>query len=269
MSHYLLQTEGLGVSFGGVHAVRSVDFALERGEVRCLIGPNGAGKSTFFKMLSGQIRPTRGKVSFKGQTLTGLDTWQVARLGIGIKTQVPSVFEGLSVFDNLLLAAARRTGATDKKTVDAIAHDTLAQIELTELAQRPVNLLAHGQRQWVELGMILASRPELVLLDEPAAGMTYREVRRTAELIAAINQHSTVVVVEHDMAFIKLIARRITVFNQGEILAEGTFDEIMAHEDVRSAYLGKQADSHTANPADHAAAAHAAPSANQHGGAHA
>ncbi|QGZ65277.1 ATP-binding cassette domain-containing protein [Paraburkholderia acidisoli] len=244
MSDILLQTQGLGVSFGGVHAVGRVDFALARGEVRCLIGPNGAGKSTFFKMLSGQIRPTRGSVAFKGHSLDGLDAWQVARLGIGIKTQVPSVFEGLSVIENLSLAAAQRSGLRTKDAIDAVTRDTLAEIELGAIAGRAVNTLAHGQRQWVELGMILASRPELVLLDEPAAGMTYREVRRTAELIAAINRHSTVVVVEHDMAFIRLIAQRITVFNQGEILAEGSFDEIMAHEAVRAAYLGKQGDTH-------------------------
>ena len=120
----------------------------------------------------------------------------------------------------------------------------LAEIGLDAVAGTPVNALAHGQRQWVELGMILASRPELVLLDEPAAGMTHQEVRKTADLIGAINRHSTVVVVEHDMAFIRLIAGRITVFNQGEVLAEGSFDDIMAHAEVRAAYLGKQGETH-------------------------
>ena len=236
MSDILLQTQGLGVSFGGVHAVRDVDFRLERGEIRCLIGPNGAGKSTFFKMLSGQLRPSR-RHPFQGPTATRLPTHEVARLGIGIKTQVPSVFEGLDVRENLLLAAARRRGADGPA---AIADQILAQTGLGDVAAAPVNTLAHGQRQWVELGMILASRPELVLLDEPAAGMTHQEVRKTADMIRAINRHSTVVVVEHDMAFIRLIAGRITVFNQGQILAEGGYDDIMAHADVRAAYLGKQ-----------------------------
>ncbi|MDQ8031571.1 MAG: ATP-binding cassette domain-containing protein [Bordetella sp.] len=240
MSELLLETQGLGVSFGGVHAVRAVDFRLDRGEVRCLIGPNGAGKSTFFKMLSGQLRPTRGEIRFKGQPLRGLATHEVARLGIGIKTQVPSVFEGLDVLENLRLAAARRA----EGVASEIAAQVLAETGLEAVAGTPVNALAHGQRQWVELGMILASRPELVLLDEPAAGMTHQEVRKTAELIAAINRHSTVVVVEHDMAFIRLIAGRITVFNQGEVLAEGSFDDIMAHADVRAAYLGKQGETH-------------------------
>lgn len=240
MSTLLLETLGLGVSFGGVHAVRDVDFRLERGEVRCLIGPNGAGKSTFFKMLSGQLRPSRGEIRFKGRPLRGLATHEVARLGIGIKTQVPSVFEGLDVRENLRLAASRRSVGV----ASDIAAQVLAEIGLEAVAGTPVNALAHGQRQWVELGMILASRPELVLLDEPAAGMTHQEVRKTADLIASINRHSTVVVVEHDMAFIRLIAGRITVFNQGELLAEGSFDDIMAHAEVRAAYLGKQGETH-------------------------
>jgi len=240
MSTLLLETQGLGVSFGGVHAVREVDFRLERGEVRCLIGPNGAGKSTFFKMLSGQLQPSRGEIRFKGRPLRGLATHEVARLGIGIKTQVPSVFEGLDVRENLRLAAARRAQGVP----DEIVAQVLAEIGLDAVAGTPVNALAHGQRQWVELGMILASRPELVLLDEPAAGMTHQEVRKTADLIGAINRHSTVVVVEHDMAFIRLIAGHITVFNQGEVLAEGSFDDIMAHAEVRAAYLGKQGETH-------------------------
>ncbi|MGN6457818.1 MAG: ATP-binding cassette domain-containing protein [Achromobacter mucicolens] len=240
MSTLLLETQGLGVSFGGVHAVREVDFRLERGEVRCLIGPNGAGKSTFFKMLSGQLQPSRGEIRFKGRPLRGLATHEVARLGIGIKTQVPSVFEGLDVREKLRLAAARRAQGVP----DEIAAQVLGEIGLDAVAGTPVNALAHGQRQWVELGMILASRPELVLLDEPAAGMTHQEVRKTADLIGAINRHSTVVVVEHDMAFIRLIAGRITVFNQGEVLAEGSFDDIMAHAEVRAAYLGKQGETH-------------------------
>ena len=240
MSDILLQTQGLGVSFGGVHAVRDVDFRLERGEIRCLIGPNGAGKSTFFKMLSGQLRPSRGDIHFKGRPLRGLPTHEVARLGIGIKTQVPSVFEGLDAREPV----AGRRPATRADGPAAIADQILAQTGLGDVAAAPVNTLAHGQRQWVELGMILASRPELVLLDEPAAGMTHQEVRKTADMIRAINRHSTVVVVEHDMAFIRLIAGRITVFNQGQILAEGGYDDIMAHADVRAAYLGKQGEQH-------------------------
>ncbi|WP_339437107.1 MULTISPECIES: ATP-binding cassette domain-containing protein [unclassified Pseudomonas] len=233
----LLQTQGLGVSFGGVHAVRAVDFNLESGELRCLIGPNGAGKSTFFKMLSGQLKPTRGVCHFKGQLISGLAPHHVARLGIGIKTQAPSVFDGLDVLENLRLAASRRQAPNEAR---ATAEQTLERIGLVDLRSRLVGDLAHGQRQWVELGMILASRPELVLLDEPAAGMTYQEVRKTAALIKEINAHSTVVVVEHDMEFIRLIAGTVTVFNQGAILAQGSFAEVTQDPAVREAYLGKQ-----------------------------
>ncbi len=233
----LLQTQGLGVSFGGVHAVKEVDFTLERGELRCLIGPNGAGKSTFFKMLSGQLKPTRGVCHFKGQRISGLAPHKVAQLGIGIKTQAPSVFDGLEVLENLRLAASRKQTPSAARDT---AEETLQRIGLTELRTSPVGNLAHGQRQWVELGMILASRPELVLLDEPAAGMTYQEVRKTASLIKEINLHSTVVVVEHDMEFIRLIAGTVTVFNQGAILAQGSFAEVTQDAAVREAYLGKQ-----------------------------
>lgn len=233
----LLQTQGLGVSFGGVHAVKAVDFTLDSGELRCLIGPNGAGKSTFFKLLSGQLKPTHGTCHFQTKRISGLAPHRIARIGIGIKTQTPSVFDGLDVFENLRLAASRNQTAEQARQT---AENTLQRIDMSEHRHRLVGDLAHGQRQWVELGMILASRPTLVLLDEPAAGMTYQEVRKTAALIKEINAHSTVVVVEHDMEFIRLIAGTVTVFNQGAILAQGSFTEVTQNPLVRDAYLGKQ-----------------------------
>ncbi|MEB2871253.1 ATP-binding cassette domain-containing protein [Pseudomonas rhizosphaerae] len=233
----LLQTQGLGVSFGGVHAVKAVDFTLHRGELRCLIGPNGAGKSTFFKLLSGQLKPTHGSCHFQAEHISGLPPHRIARLGIGIKTQTPSVFDGLDVLENLRLAASRNQSAAQARQT---AEQTLQRIDLSEHRHRLVGDLAHGQRQWVELGMILASKPTLVLLDEPAAGMTYQEVRKTAALIKEINAHSTVVVVEHDMEFIRLIAGTVTVFNQGAVLAQGSFAEVTQNPLVREAYLGKQ-----------------------------
>jgi len=233
-----LQTRGLGVSFGGVHAVRSVDFELAQGELRCLIGPNGAGKSTFFKMLSGQQTPGHGEIFFQGRRIAGLQPHQIARLGIGVKTQVPSVFDALDVLQNLRIAAMRAEPTQAEAT--RCAHAVLERIGLVDRCHAQVGELAHGQRQWVELGMILASRPLLVLLDEPAAGMTHHEVRKTAELIREINRNSTVVVVEHDMAFIRLIAGKVTVFNRGEVLAEGSFDEVVSMPAVREAYLGKK-----------------------------
>jgi urea transport system ATP-binding protein len=241
MNTPLLRAEGLGISFGGIHAVQAVDFELRSGEIRCLIGPNGAGKSTFFKLLTGQLTPSRGSCHFKGQKISGLPQHQVARLGIGIKTQNPSVFDGLDVRENLRLAAARNRSTEE---ASSIVDDVLRRTRLTDVSARTVGDLAHGQRQWVELGMILASRPELVLLDEPAAGMTHHETRTTAELIREINKHSTVVVVEHDMEFIEMIAGTVTVFNRGSVLAEGTFDAVTADPLVREAYLGGQEKKH-------------------------
>ena len=231
----LLETRKMGVSFGGVHAVKEVDFTLHEGELRCLIGPNGAGKSTFFKMLSGQVTPTRGECRYRNQVISGKRPWDIARLGIGIKTQVPSVFEGLSVRENLWQAAANKlANAALPSAIDQVLHD----IGLQDHQDAVLSELAHGQRQWVELGMILISRPQLVLLDEPAAGMTHQEVRKTAQLIKAINQQSTVVVVEHDMEFISMIAQQVTVFNQGAVLAEGSFREVTQNPLVKEAYLG-------------------------------
>ncbi|PLR35515.1 ABC transporter ATP-binding protein [Chimaeribacter coloradensis] len=231
----LLETRKMGVSFGGVHAVKEVDFTLHQGELRCLIGPNGAGKSTFFKMLSGQVRPTRGECRYRNQVISGKRPWDIARLGIGIKTQVPSVFEGLSVRENLWQAAANKL---EKAALPAAIDQVLHDIGLQDHQDAVLSELAHGQRQWVELGMILISRPQLVLLDEPAAGMTHQEVRKTAQLIKAINQQSTVVVVEHDMEFISMIAQQVTVFNQGAVLAEGSFREVTQNPLVKEAYLG-------------------------------
>ncbi|MBK0000039.1 ATP-binding cassette domain-containing protein [Erwinia sp. S38] len=231
----LLQTHQMGVSFGGVHAVKAVDFTLNEGELRCLIGPNGAGKSTFFKMLSGQVTPTRGECRYRDRVISGKRPWEIARLGIGIKTQVPSVFEGLSVAENLWLAAANKM---DKAAVAGEVDRVLEDIGLSDRQNDILSEMAHGQRQWVELGMILISRPQLVLLDEPAAGMTHHEVRITAALIQRINQQSTVVVVEHDMDFIGMIAQQVTVFNQGEVLAEGTFSQVTQDARVKEAYLG-------------------------------
>ena len=234
-STVLLETRKMGVSFGGVHAVKEVDFTLHEGELRCLIGPNGAGKSTFFKMLSGQVTPTRGECRYRNQVISGKRPWDIARLGIGIKTQVPSVFEGLSVRENLWQAAANKLAkAALPAAIDQVLHD----IGLEDHQDAVLSELAHGQRQWVELGMILISRPQLVLLDEPAAGMTHQEVRKTAQLIKAINQQSTVVVVEHDMEFISMIAQQVTVFNQGAVLAEGSFREVTQNTLVKEAYLG-------------------------------
>jgi branched-chain amino acid transport system ATP-binding protein/urea transport system ATP-binding protein len=237
MSPALIETHGLSKNFGGVQAVRSIDFSLAEGELRCLIGPNGAGKSTFFKLLTGQIKPTAGTVLFRGTELTKLEAHEIARLGIGIKTQVPSVFNGLSVRDNLWIAAARHKKG---KAIAAAVEAQIERLSLGRFANSLAGQLAHGQRQWVELGLVLCGGPNLILLDEPAAGMTEEERVRTAELIREINRAHPLIVVEHDMSFIRTIARRITVFDRGAILTEGNVDEVFGNQAVRDVYLGKQ-----------------------------
>lgn len=238
MSDVLLETRDLSRRFGGVTAVDQVNFALAPGELRCLIGPNGAGKSTFFKMLSGQIRPSEGDIYLRGERMTGAQPHEIARRGVGTKTQVPSVYDGLAVRENLELAALRRHG---KRAARAAAERLLDRMALGDLAATPVGHLAHGQRQWVELGIVLAGGPELILLDEPTAGMTKDEVARTAELIEEINRDHALVVVEHDMQFIRMIARLVTVFHQGRIVAQDEIGAILANPLVRDIYLGRKA----------------------------
>ena len=235
--HYLVETRDLGLHFGGLKAVNNVNFKLEAGELRCLIGPNGAGKTTFFRLLTGVHRPSVGTVAIDGVAIRGLQTHQIAQLGVGIKTQIPSLFDNLSVRENLWLAARRlnsRVGA------DAIADEVLETIRLENFADREVLNLSHGQRQWVELGVVMAGRPKLILLDEPAAGMTGEERERTAELIKAINVTCAMIVVEHDMEFIKMIAKTVTVFNRGEVLMEDSVGAVLNDQRVKDVYLGKQ-----------------------------
>jgi ABC-type uncharacterized transport system ATPase subunit len=238
MSPPLIETRSLCMRFGGVQAVRDVDFAVAEGELRCLIGPNGAGKSTFFKMLTGQLRPTSGTILFRGLDITDRQPHEIARLGIGVKTQVPSVFNGLSVRENLWIAAARHNKG---RAADRAVAAQIERLSLGPFAHQVVGLLAHGQRQWVELGTALCGNPHLILLDEPAAGMTEAETARTAELMKEINATHPLIVVEHDMAFIRMIAKRITVFDRGAILTEGDVEQVFADQTVRNIYLGKQA----------------------------
>jgi branched-chain amino acid transport system ATP-binding protein len=234
----LLEARNVTMRFGGVTAVQSVDFVLGEVELRCLIGPNGAGKSTFFKMLTGQLRPSEGKILFRGTDITGANPHEIARLGVGIKTQVPNVFNGLSVRENVFVSAGRRRSI---RRAHQIVDETLARLRLDGIAGRMVGQLAHGQRQWVEIATVLAQEPQLILLDEPAAGMTHEEVLRTAELIRDISKTQALVVVEHDMQFIRMIANTVTVFNQGRILIEDNVSRVLSDQRVRDVYLGKQA----------------------------
>ncbi|PRX10869.1 UNVERIFIED_ORG: branched-chain amino acid transport system ATP-binding protein/urea transport system ATP-binding protein [Martelella mediterranea] len=233
----LLKTEHLTMRFGGVVANDDISFTLDEMELRCLIGPNGAGKSTFFKSLTGQQKPTSGTIAFRGQAIAGKLPHEIARMGIGIKTQVPNVFNALSVRENIWLAARRK--AVPSKLSSAV-DDVLNLIRLETMADKTVDTLSHGQRQWVEIGMVLAGEPELILLDEPAAGMTDEETALTAKIIRDINQSRAIIVVEHDMEFIKQIAKKVTVFHQGRVLMEDTIDRVLADQRVRDVYLGKK-----------------------------
>ena len=231
----VLETRNLSRHFGGVVAVDRVDFTLWDNELRCLIGPNGAGKSTFFKCLTGQLEPTDGDIVIRDFHAGGRQPHEVARLGVGIKTQVPNVFDGLTVEENIWLAARRWH---DGPRARALTGQTLERLKLGDIRADMVGELAHGQRQWVELGMVVAAEPWLVLLDEPTAGMTHDEVARTAELIQEINQTATMIVVEHDMQFIRMIADQVTVFHEGAILIEDTMDAVSNDARVREVYLG-------------------------------
>lgn len=235
----ILRTSGLTMRFGGVTAVDNVDFSIREGELRCLLGPNGAGKSTFFKCLTGQLVPTEGKIEFAGKRIEGMVTHAIVNLGIGIKTQVPNLFNGLTAYENVRLATKRKhlRGMAEER-----AMAMLERCGVADLASSEVGLLSHGQRQLIELATVLAAEPALVLLDEPAAGMTGEERDRLAGLVREIARSASVIVVEHDMAFIRQIAKQVTVFHRGAVFKEAPVDEIMRDPAVQQIYLGKSAD---------------------------
>ena len=234
----VLETRGLSMRFGGVRAVDRVDFALREKELRCVIGPNGAGKSTFFKCLTGQLRPSAGDVVIRGVHVAGRQSHAIAALGVGIKTQVPNVFEGLTAEENIRLSARRWHGPAPARDV---TEETIDRIGLGAVRARTAGRLAHGERQWLELGVVIAAKPWLVLLDEPTAGMTHEETVRTAELIRAIGEEAALIVVEHDMQFIRMISRTVTLFHEGRILMEDTMEAISADPRAREVYLGHRA----------------------------
>jgi len=241
----LLYVEGVSVTFDGFRALNDLSFYVDTGELRCVIGPNGAGKTTMMDVITGKTRPDKGMVYF-GQTidLLQLDEPAVARAGIGRKFQKPTVFERHSVFENLELAMAgdkgvfatlfARLSGPQRDRIDEV----LGIIGLSELAGREAGALSHGQKQWLEIGMLLMQDPLLLLVDEPVAGMTHQEMDRTAELLKSLAGRHTVVVVEHDMDFVRSIANKVTVLHQGSVLAEGRMDEVQADPRVIEVYLG-------------------------------
>ncbi len=238
MAETVLETHGLTMRFGGVLASDNVNFKLKARELRCLIGPNGAGKSTFFKCVTGLLTPTEGHVYMRGQEVTGWQPHQIASLGVGIKTQTPNVMDALTVHENIWLAARRFHAVTEAR---ARADAMIDRLALGAIARTELGQLAHGERQRVELGIVAVADPWMVLLDEPAAGMSAKDVDRMTEIIHEMTRSAAVVIVEHDMQFIRSIAETVTVFHQGAVLIEDHVDRVMSDPEVRAVYLGKKA----------------------------
>ena len=238
MARTVLETQDLSVHFGGMTALSRVRFRLREGQLRCLIGPNGAGKSTFFKCLTGILHPSEGRIFLRGAECSTLKPNQIANLGVGIKTQVPNVMDGLTVRENIWLAARKKYSAIESSRA---AQQMMTRFSITDIASKSLDMLAHSQRQLVEFAMVLAQKPWLVLLDEPAAGMSGDEVTLIADVIREVNRSATVIVVEHDMHFVRMLAEQVTVLHQGEILCEGDVDTVLADSVVRDVYLGRSA----------------------------
>ena len=242
----VLYLEGITVTFDGFRALNNLSLAIDAGELRCVIGPNGAGKTTMMDVITGKTRPDAGSVYF-GQTidLTKLSEPQIAHAGIGRKFQKPTIFEPLTVFENLELAmkADKRVRTTLRSRLSSEERGRIeSTMQLVRLAADPgriAGLLSHGQKQWLEIGMLLMQEPKLLLLDEPVAGMSDEETERTAELFLSLAGQHSLVVVEHDMAFIETIARRVTVLHEGSVIAEGPMEAVKNDPRVVEVYLGR------------------------------
>jgi urea transport system ATP-binding protein len=248
MPHPILTVEDVTKTYDGFKAISNLNFYLFDGELRTVIGPNGAGKSTFFDLITGRARPDTGRIEFgQDMDLTAMSEYEINRLGIGRKFQTPSVYSEHTVWDNLVLSLAGsrgvlrslffRLGSSERDRLDEL----LKLIRLSDKRTWKAGQLAHGEKQWLEIGMLLAQEPKLLLIDEPAAGMTDEETHRTGELLISLAGKHSLVVVEHDMTFVRQIARdnKVTVLHQGTVLCEGQFDEVQANTKVREVYLGR------------------------------
>ena len=244
----MLYLEGINKSFDGFKAINDLNLYIEKGELRCIIGPNGAGKSTMMDIITGKTRPDSGSAWF-GQNinLLDLDEPAIAQAGIGRKFQKPTVFENMTVDENLELALAgpKTVWSTLRGKMSAEDNEMrVSVLELTglkDLRGKDGRLLSHGQKQWLELGMLLMQKPQLLLVDEPVTGMTRQEMQKTAELLLSLEHTHTIIVVEHDMDFVRSIARKVTVLHQGHVLAEGSMAEVQANPKVVEVYLGSDA----------------------------
>ena len=244
----LLNLKDVSVSFEGFLALNNLNLTLSKGELRAVIGPNGAGKTTFLDVITGKIKPTKGDVFFKGKSLVGKKEHKIARIGVGRKFQSPRVFENLSVQKNLEISVSQYSS-----TIKLIANKP-SEIKLEEVNKlmKVVNLssqseikagsLSHGQKQWLEIAMLLGQKPALMLIDEPVAGLTDEETELTADLLKSLSGENTVLVIDHDMDFIRRLESNVTVLNQGSVLCEGSMDKIQSDPRVIEVYLGKKED---------------------------
>jgi len=241
---FVLAVEDLTVSFDGFKAIDNLTLYVDRGELCVIIGPNGAGKTTLLDLICGKTRATGGSIKFKNQEMSKLPEHQIVRKGIGRKFQTPSIYENLSVYKNLEVSYPKGRGvfgALAFKVTPEIASrvaDVAQEIGLAEQLHSEAGLLSHGQKQWLEIGMLLMQDPELLMLDEPIAGMSVRERELTAELLQRISKNRSVIVIEHDMEFVKRIAHKVTVMHQGKILAEGSMEKVQNDPKVIEVYLG-------------------------------
>jgi urea transport system ATP-binding protein len=246
MKNNILEIQDLTVSFDGFKALNQLNFSMEVGELRVIIGPNGAGKTTFLDVITGKVQPTTGKVIFKGQDLRKIPEYQIARLGIGRKFQTPRVYLNLTVRDNLDLVCNRQknTFATlfnpphrdEQRNVVSL----LETVGLTTKANLAAALLSHGEKQRLEIGMLVAQSPDLLLVDEPVAGLTDEETENVGNLLLALAASHSIIVIEHDMEFVRQIARQVTVLHQGSVLCQGTMDEVQNDPRVIEVYLGTE-----------------------------
>jgi len=244
-SKFLLFVESLSVSFDGFKAVDIPHFGVKHGELRVIIGPNGAGKTTFCDLVSGKTTPSTGKVYYDGKNITQMDESDIALMGIGRKFQTPTVFDSLSTYENLLLALPRNQDWQDnllKRESEQEKNqilEILEKVNLSECRDIPAKSLSHGQRQWLAISALIISKPKLLLVDEPAAGLTDLETERTADLLMELAEDHTLVVIEHDMDFVRRLGQKVTVLNEGRVLAEGSLEEMEMNEEVMEAYLGR------------------------------
>ena len=242
---FLLYVENLSVSFDGFKAVDIPCFGIRHGELRVIIGPNGAGKTTFCDLVSGKTKPSTGSVYYDGKNVTNFEESDIALMGIGRKFQTPTVFDSLTTYENLMLALPgnqywknnllRSESEEEKSKIEEI----LSKVNLSDSKDKLAKSLSHGQRQWLAISALIISKPKLLLVDEPAAGLTDLETEKTADLLMELAEEHTLVVIEHDMDFVRRLGQKVTVLNEGKVLAEGNLEQMEENEEVMEAYLGR------------------------------